>query len=70
MPNKKTSTLPEARQCVDPDNPFYGAVAVKTSHPDYEWFVGHPQHGGSWIANDVPVKDWPTLEPQPAAVTS
>lgn len=69
--------LPEVRQCVDPDDSMFGAVAVKSAIPGYDWGVmttnngGHNASTGSTEAKAVeawPVLKEPTLTQRRAAV--
>jgi hypothetical protein len=51
-------SLPEVRQCADPDHPQYGAVAVHAG--ENRWGVMSPRNGGHW-ADDNEVNDWKVL---------
>ena len=50
-------SLPEVRQCQDPEHWLYGASAVQGAGT---WGVMHPQNGGHW-ADDDEVADWAVL---------
>ena len=52
---------PEVRQCQNPDDPQFGAVAVKSDRADYAWGVFHPRTGGHWDENNDAVQDWAPL---------
>lgn len=56
-----TKQLPEARRCVDPDSPFFGSVAVRTSTGLLPWAVMTPANGGHH-ARDEEVADWKVWE--------
>lgn len=67
MASKKIVTSPEVRQCQDPEDRNFGCVAVKSSVPFGEWFVGNPgvngvtTCGGHWDQGEDIVKDWKVL---------
>jgi hypothetical protein len=48
-------SLPEVRQCADPDHRQFGAVAVNAG--DNRWAVMNPRNGGHW-ADDSETADW------------
>ncbi len=58
MADGNVTPLPEVRQCADPADPLYGAVAVATEIGGYAWGVMHPRYGGHWETADGPPKDW------------
>jgi hypothetical protein len=62
---KKVHKTPEVRQCTDPEDSQYGAVAVKSNLPGLDWGVMNPANGGHW-ATDEEVADWTKLEPADA----
>lgn len=47
---------PEVRQCIDPEHPLFGAVAVRTSRPG-PWGVMTVDNGGHH-ADEHEVEDW------------
>lgn len=54
-----SNPTPEVRQCADPDDPQFGSVAVRTTHPG-PWGVMSPANGGHHTTDDE-VKDWPAM---------
>lgn len=52
-------TLPEARQCQDPQDPQFGAVAVKAPGEN-RWGVMNPNNGGHWATDDE-VATWKVI---------
>lgn len=52
---------PEVRQCRNPDNTMFGAVAVAGAAGMTGYFgVMHPQNGGHWALPDE-VTDWAVI---------
>lgn len=49
-------TAPEVRQCQDPEDDLFGAVAVASTGL-YPWGVMHPLRGGHW-STDEDVATW------------
>jgi hypothetical protein len=70
--------LPAARQCTDPDDPLFGAVAVASAIPGVAWSVMTPANGGHHVGSDTEVADWAELKsatpakrkPKPAPPTA
>jgi len=56
-----TKQLPEARRCVDPEDSFFGAVAVRTSTGPLPWAVMTVANGGHH-AREEEVADWTAWE--------
>ena len=52
---------PEVRQCLDPENFLFGAVALRTTYPD-GWGVMTEANGGHH-STDEDVKDWVVIQP-------
>jgi hypothetical protein len=50
--------VPEVRQCRNPDDAQFGAVAVSAGGT--RWGVMNPNNGGHW-AEDAEVADWTVL---------
>lgn len=53
--------IPEVRQCQDPKSYMFGAVAVKSAVPGFEWSVMTVRNGGHHDEDDSVVKDWAVL---------
>ena len=53
---------PELRQCLDPDDPLFGASALRTEMPEGGWGVMTVANGGHHSTDDD-VKDWVVLTP-------
>jgi hypothetical protein len=52
---------PEVRQCQNPDDPMFGAVAVAgADNAAGLWGVMHPSRGGHWLDPEG-VADWAVL---------
>jgi hypothetical protein len=52
------ATVPEARQCQDPEDAQFGAVTVKAGED--RWGVMNPNNGGHW-ATDAEVDGWKVI---------
>lgn len=57
------TTPPQVRQCTDPADPQFGAVAVTAAVPGWAWGVFNPVNGGHWETNDSIVGAWTLMTP-------
>lgn len=56
-------TLPEARQCTDPDDPMFGAVAVASDVQGVAWGVMTVRNGGHHVAEgSTEVDEWDPMK--------
>lgn len=56
---KKAIVFPEARRCINEEDPQFGWIALQVPNSRAGWLVGGPD-GAHWATEDE-VKDWKVL---------